>query len=62
MSPLRRSAVGDSLRADRPFIPFEVTLRIPGSWSDEAYEHAAGPVLERFLKRHRAFQAYGEHL
>ena len=45
-----------------PVAPFELTLRIPGSWSDEAYQHAAVTVLRRFLRRYRAFQAYGQHL
>jgi hypothetical protein len=45
-----------------PVAPFELTLRIPGSWTDEAYQHAAVTVLRRFLRRYRAFQAYGQHL
>jgi hypothetical protein len=51
-----------SLSDDLPFAPFELTLRIPASWSDEAYQHAAVTLLERFLRRYRAFQAYGQHL
>jgi hypothetical protein len=47
---------------DLPLAPFELTLRIPGSWSDDAYQHAAVTLLERFLVRYRAFQAYGQHL
>jgi hypothetical protein len=47
---------------DLPLQPFELTLRIPASWSDEAYQHAAVTLLERFLLRYRAFQAYGQHL
>jgi hypothetical protein len=42
--------------------PFELTLSIPGSWSEAAYQHAAVILLERFLRRYRAFQAYGQHL
>jgi hypothetical protein len=51
-----------SIADDLPLAPFELTLRIPESWSDEAYQHAAVTVLERFLLRYRAFQAYGQHL
>jgi hypothetical protein len=51
-----------SIADDLPFAPFELRLRIPGSWSDEAYQHAAVTLLERFLRRYRAFQAYAQHL
>jgi hypothetical protein len=51
-----------SVADDLSNAPFELTLRIPGTWSDEAYQHAAVTLLERFLKRYRAFQAYGQHL
>jgi hypothetical protein len=51
-----------SITDDLPFTPFELTLRIPETWSDEAYQHAAVTLLERFLRRYRAFQAYGQHL
>jgi hypothetical protein len=51
-----------SIAEDLPLDPFELTLRIPGAWSDEAYQHAAVTLLERFLRRYRAFQAYGQHL
>jgi hypothetical protein len=51
-----------SVTDDLPLAPFELTLRIPGAWSDEAYQHAAVTLLERFLTRYRAFQAYGLHL
>jgi hypothetical protein len=47
---------------DFPVNPFEVTVSIPGAWLDKAYQHAAVALLERFLKRYRAFQAYGQHL
>jgi hypothetical protein len=47
---------------DYPVNPFELTLSIPGAWSDDAYQHAAVTLLERFLTRYRAFQAYGQHL
>jgi hypothetical protein len=51
-----------ALAGSLPVAPFELTLRIPGSWSDEAYQHAAVTLLRRFLRRYRAFQAYGQHL
>jgi hypothetical protein len=51
-----------SITDDLPLAPFELTLRIPGSWSDDAYQHAAVTLLERFLVRYRAFQAFGQHL
>jgi hypothetical protein len=51
-----------SMADDLPVSPFELTLQIPGSWSDEAYQHAAVTLLERFLRRYRAFQAFGQHL
>ena len=50
------------LTQDLPQAPFELVLRIPGSWSAEAYQHAAVTLLERFLSRYRAFLAYGQHL
>jgi hypothetical protein len=69
--PIRFEAVSEagadadgplSIADDYPVSPFELTLRIPGAWSDEAYQHAAVTLLERFLRRYRAFQAYGQHL
>lgn len=51
-----------SIVRDLPLAPFELTLRIPPAWSDDAYQHAAVTLLERFLQRYRAFQAYGQHL
>ncbi len=51
-------SVADDLAGE----PFELTLRIPETWSDEAYQHASVTLLERFLRRYRAFQAYGQHL
>lgn len=47
---------------DYPVSPFELTLSIPAAWPDDAYQHAAVTLLERFLTRYRAFQAYGQHL
>jgi hypothetical protein len=69
--PVRFEAVTDgtppadgplSISDDLLLSPFELTLRIPGTWSDDAYQHAAITILERFLRRYRAFQAYGQHL
>jgi hypothetical protein len=51
-----------SITDDLPGSPFELTLRIPSTWSEDAYRHAVVTLLERFLKRYRAFQAYGQHL
>jgi hypothetical protein len=51
-----------SLAGELPLAPFELTLRIPAARSDDAYQHAAVTLLERFLQRYRAFQAYGQHL
>jgi hypothetical protein len=51
-----------SIADDLPGSPFELTLRIPSTWSDDAYQHAVVTLLERFLRRYRAFQAYGQHL
>lgn len=47
---------------DLPVQPFELTLRIPGSWSDDYYRAAVSAILTRFIVRYRAFQAYGQHL
>jgi hypothetical protein len=47
---------------DLPIPPFELTIRIPGAWSKEDYQNAAVTLLERFLRRYRAFQAFGQHL
>jgi len=51
-----------SVAEDLPFNPFEVTLRIPASWAGDEYRKAVATLLERFLKRYRAYQAYGQHL
>jgi hypothetical protein len=60
---VRAEPVGPlSIADDLPFTPFELTLRIPGGWSDAAYQDAAVALLERFLRRYRALQAYGQHL
>jgi hypothetical protein len=51
-----------SVADDLPLAPFELTFSIPGAWPEESYQHAAVTLLERFLRRYRAFQAYGQHL
>jgi hypothetical protein len=51
-----------SIAEDLPFTPFELTLRLPASWSDLLYRNAALVLLRRFLWRYRAFQSYGQHL
>jgi hypothetical protein len=59
------TAPGDgplSVSDDLPLLPFELTLRIPGSWTDAAYQDAVVTLVERFLRRYRAFQAFGQHL
>ena len=59
-----RNAVAGPLSVadDLPFSPFELTLRIPAAWTDELYQRAASVLLQRFVWRYRAFQAYGQHL
>jgi hypothetical protein len=51
-----------SVAEDLPFTPFELTLSLPSDWPDAIYQNAAGLLLQRFLWRYRAFQAYGQHL
>jgi hypothetical protein len=51
-----------SIADDLSIAPFELTIRIPGSWSAEDYQDATVTLLERFLRRYRAFQAFGQHL
>lgn len=59
---VRPSAGPLSIADDLPVGPFELTLRIPASWPDEAYQHAAATLIERILRRYRAYQAHGQHL
>ncbi|MGD1029994.1 MAG: hypothetical protein ABSA05_02540 [Opitutaceae bacterium] len=47
---------------DLPFTPFELTLSLPATWPDSIYQNAASLLLQRFLWRYRAFQAYGQNL
>jgi hypothetical protein len=51
-----------SISDDLPFTPFELTLSIPAGWPDDLHQAAASVLLQRFLWRYRAFQAYGQHL
>lgn len=51
-----------SIADDLMLRPFELTFRMPAAWPDETYQHAAVTLLERFLRRYRAFQAYGQNL
>jgi hypothetical protein len=51
-----------SLSDDLPFAPFELTVRVPASWPDEAYRDAVALTLRRFIIRYRSFLAYGQHL
>jgi hypothetical protein len=47
---------------DLPVQPFELTLRIPAAWPDDRYTAAVTAIVTRFIKRYRAFQAYGQYL
>ena len=47
---------------DLPVQPFELTLFVPSAWSDDLYHDAVSHILARFLRRYRAFQAFGGHL
>ena len=51
-----------SIADDLPVQPFELTFRIPPTWSDDIYQTAVNLTLSRFILRYRAFQAYGMHL
>jgi hypothetical protein len=51
-----------SAAEDLPFSPFELTVGVPSEWTGEAYRQAVTNLLTRFLKRYRAFQAYGQYL
>lgn len=59
------SSVSDgplSLGDDLLLQPFELTLRLPATWSEELYRGAVATVLKNFILRHRAFHAYAQHL
>lgn len=51
-----------ALADDLPVQPFELALRIPTAWSDDAWQEAVTRILTRFIRRYRAFQAFGQHL
>ena len=51
-----------TLADDQPLRPFELTLRIPASWSAELYREAVASILKRFVLRYRGIVAYGQHL
>lgn len=51
-----------SVTDDLPVAPFELTIQVPKSWPDHDYQRAVVVLLKRFLRRYRAFQAYGQHL
>ena len=51
-----------SVTDDLPVAPFELALRVPAAWPDHDYQRAVVVVLKRFLRRYRAFQAYGQHI
>lgn len=51
-----------SVSDDLPVSAFELTLRIPATWSDERNEEAVRTILSRFILRYRAFQSYAQHL
>jgi len=47
---------------DLPAPPFELTLCVPAAWPDDLYHGAIITILNRFIIRYRALQAYGQHL
>jgi hypothetical protein len=51
-----------SVTDDLPIAPFELTIQVPAAWPDHDYQRAVVVLLKRFLRRYRAFQAYGQHL
>ena len=51
-----------SIASELPLDPFQLILRIPGSWPDDAHRHAAATIIERVLRRYRAYQAHAQHL
>ena len=51
-----------SIVDDLPIRPFELTLRLPASWTEETYREAVGSILKRFILRYRSLQAYGQYL
>jgi hypothetical protein len=51
-----------SMADDLPLQPFELTVRIPASWSLDLYAEAAASILKRFVIRYRGFISYAQHL
>jgi len=51
-----------TLNDDLPFSAFELTLRVPASWSAGLYQEAVSSILRRFILRYRTLQAYGQYL
>lgn len=51
-----------SLAGDLAVPPFELTLRLPSTWSTEQYREATTSILKRFIVRYRGFLAYGQNL
>jgi len=51
-----------SVTDDLPVAPFELTLQVPAAWPEHDYQRSVVVLLKRFLRRYRAFQAYGQHL
>jgi hypothetical protein len=51
-----------SIAGDLATAPFELTLRLPATWSTERYREAAAAILKRFIIRYRGFLAYGQNL
>lgn len=47
---------------DLPLRPFELTIRLPREWSAELHQSAIASILRRLILRHRALQAYSQHL
>lgn len=47
---------------DLPIRPFELTLRLPKDWTADVYQSAVAAILRRLILRHRALQAYSQHL
>lgn len=51
-----------ALGGDLQFLPFELTLCVPGNWPVEKYRNAVATILQRVIVRYRSFLAYGQHL
>jgi hypothetical protein len=51
-----------ALSDDLPYAPFELTLGLPAAWSAELHREAVTAILKKFIQRHLAYLAYGQHL